>query len=356
MAAARDSAGPAGSYRAERGCMREHIEGAPGAIRSLVTGAGGFIGHHLVAHLKRRGHWVRGVDLRAPAFAPSVADEFLLLDLREAASAHAAVRGVDEVYALAADMGGIGYISSHHASVLRNNLLVDVHTLDAAVAAGVDRYVFTSSACVYPDYLQDEDEAMPLREEDVYPAQPEDAYGWGKLVVERLCRHYRDELGIATGVVRLHNVYGPLCTWRGGREKAPAALCRKVATAKLSGVREIEIWGDGRQTRSFCYVDDCVEGIHRMMRSGHAGPLNLGSERTVTIDRLADIVAEAAGVPVVKRHVPGPQGVRGRGCDSTRLAHTVGWRARVRLEEGIARTYRWVEEQVRAARAEEVPA
>ncbi len=314
----------------------------------LVTGAGGFIGHHLVTFLKARGYWVRGVDLKHPEFAPTDADEFELLDLRRWDACLQATRGVDEVYALAADMGGMGFISSNHAQILRNNALINLHTIEAARINGVARYFYTSSACVYPEYLQMDANVTPLKEEDVYPAQPQDAYGWEKLVGEHLCRHYREDFGLETRVVRFHNIFGPLGTWEGGREKAPAAMCRKIATAKLAGNPTVEIWGDGEQTRSFCYIDDCLTGIYKLMRSDYHEPLNLGQDRMVTINQLADIIAEIAGVPIVKKHVPGPQGVRGRNSDNTRLREVLGWSPEISLEEGLAKTYAWIEGEVRA--------
>jgi GDP-D-mannose 3',5'-epimerase len=317
--------------------------------RVLVTGAGGFIGHHLVTFLKGEGYWVRGVDIKRPEYSAVDADEFELLDLRRWENCLQATRGVDEVYALAADMGGMGFISAHHAEILHNNSLINIHTLDAARENGVSRYLYTSSACIYPEFLQTETNVKPLREEDAYPAMPQDAYGWEKLVSERLCMHYREEYGIETRVVRFHNIFGPLGTWEGGREKAPAAMCRKVAVAKLTGNPEIEIWGDGEQTRSFCYIDDCVAGIYKLMRSDYHDPLNLGQDRMVTINQLADMVAEAAGVRIDKKHVEGPQGVRGRNSDNTRLREVLGWEPQISLEEGLARTYAWVEDQVRQA-------
>ena len=312
----------------------------------LVTGAAGFIGAHLVRYLKDRGYRVRGVDIREPEFSPSAADEFQVIDLRELEGCLTATRGIDEVYALAADMGGMGYISSNHARILRNNALINLHTVEAARRNGVTRYLFTSSACVYPEYRQLSTDVTALREEDAYPAQPQDAYGWEKLLTEKLCEYYRGDHGVETRTVRFHNIFGPEGTWQGGREKAPAALCRKVAVAKLTGDRVIEIWGDGLQTRSFCYIDDCVEGLHRLMRSDHPEPLNLGQDRMVSIDELADIIAEIAGHEIEKVHVPGPQGVRGRNSDNTRLRTVLGWEPTISLEEGLARTYAWVEEQV----------
>lgn len=317
-----------------------------GRRRILVTGAGGFIGHHLVAYLKNQGHWVRGVDVKLPEFAPTRADEFWQLDLRQAQNALRSAAGVDDVYALAADMGGMGFISANHARILYNNSLIDLHTLEAARVHGVQRLFYASSACVYPEYRQMETDALPLREEDAYPAQPQDAYGWQKLTSERLCRHYREDHGLQTHIARFHNIFGPLGTWAGGREKAPAAICRKVALAKLTGATEIEVWGDGEQTRSFCYIDDCVVGIARLMDAGHQEPLNLGQDRMISINELVDIVSHVAGIQVARQHVPGPQGVRGRNSDNSRLREVLGWEPQISLETGLAQTYAWIEGQV----------
>jgi GDP-D-mannose 3',5'-epimerase len=256
-----------------------------------------------------------------------------------------AARGVDQVYALAADMGGMGFISANHATILHNNALINVHTIEAARLYGVERYLYSSSACVYPEHLQAVADIKPLREEAAYPANPQDAYGWEKLIAERLCEYYSGEHGLETRIVRFHNVFGPYGTYEGGREKAPAALCRKVALAEPGGV--VEIWGDGEQTRSFCYVDDCVEGIYRIMQSDYTGPLNLGTDRMVTINELARIVIAISGKSGLElEHVEGPQGVRGRNSDNSRLREVLGWEPAISLEDGLAPTYRWIETQV----------
>jgi GDP-D-mannose 3',5'-epimerase len=318
--------------------------------RVLVTGAGGFIGHHLVTYLKKRGYWVRGADVKLPEYTAVDADEFAIADLRLREEALRVMRGIDEVYALAADMGGMGFISSNHGTIFHDNLLMNLNTIEAARVHGAGRYLFSSTACVYPEHLQDHTDVVPLREDVAYPANPQDAYGWEKLVAERLCLYYAEEFGLETRIVRFHNVYGPYGTYDGGREKVPAALCRKVALAEPG--RSIEVWGDGEQTRSFCHVDDCVEGIHRIMRSGYDAPLNLGTDRMVSVNQLARIIIDISGKPGIGiQHVDGPQGVRGRNSDNTRLREVIGWEPRVSLEEGLVPTYRWIEEQVTGRRA-----
>lgn len=312
----------------------------------LVAGAGGFIGHHLVTFLKERGYWVRGVDLKYPDFTPVDADEYELLDLREWANCLRATRGVDHVYALAADMGGMGFISRHHAEIFHNNALINLHTLEAARINGARRYLYTSSACVYPEYRQTKSRVRPLKEKDAYPAQPQDAYGWEKLMSERLCIHYRDDYDMNIHIVRFHNIFGPFGTWEGGREKAPAALCRKIAVAKMLDEQRIDVWGDGKQTRSFCYIDDCLHGISRLMLSDFLDPLNLGQDRLISINQLAEMVARIAGIRISINHIKGPQGVRGRNSDNRLLRKVLRWEPGVSLEKGILLTYRWIEKQV----------
>lgn len=312
----------------------------------LVTGAAGFIGHHLVDYLKQKGDYVRGVDWRTPEHGVVNADEFLKLDLRYWEAAQKATDGMDEVYALAADMGGMGFISRNNRLILENNSLINIHTMKAAREAGVQRYLYTSSACVYPVYKQQDTNVAPLKETDAYPAQPEDSYGWEKLVTEILAHYTTKDDGMETRVVRFHNIFGPEGTWAGGREKAPAALSRKVALSKITGDPLVKIWGDGEQTRSFCYIDDCVTGLTKLMRSEYGQPLNLGQDRMIAINDLAYVIADLAGTKIDLEHVPGPQGVRGRNSDNTLLREVLGWEPEISLEEGLQRTYSWINSEI----------
>lgn len=314
-------------------------------VRACVTGAGGFIGHHMVKYLKANGYWVRAVDIKLPEYEVSPADEFEVLDLREQENCVAATRGVGEVYQFAADMGGIGYITAFHADVARNNVLINANMLEASHTNQVGRYFFSSSACIYPMYRQESPDVTPLKEADAYPADPEEGYGWEKLYAEKLCQYYREEGKLATTVARFHNIYGPLGTYDGGREKAPAAICRKVASTPDGG--EIQVWGDGQQTRSFTYVDDCIEGVHRILRSDHPAPLNLGSDELISVDGLVDLVSRIAGKRLHKLHdLSKPQGVRGRNSDNTRLREVLGWEPRTPLETGLRHTFAWIDRRL----------
>ena len=311
----------------------------------LVTGAGGFIGHHLVSYLKERGYWVRGVDIKVPEYSESNADEFELLDLRRWDSCLQATRGVDEIYNLAADMGGIGYITEFLADIARNNSLINTHMLEAARVNEVQRFFYSSSACIYPGYLQDSPDVTPLKESDAYPADPEEGYGWEKLYMEKMCQYYTQDYGLETRVARFHNVYGPLGTYDGGKEKAPAAVCRKISIADEGD--EIEIWGDGKQTRSFMYIEDCVEGIYRITQSDVGEPLNLGMDTMVTVDELYDIVSEIAGKSLVKKYdLSKPQGVRGRNSDNSRLNSILDWAPEYSLADGLSITYHWIKSEL----------
>jgi GDP-D-mannose 3',5'-epimerase len=309
--------------------------------RVLITGAGGFIGHHLTKYLVNKGYWVRGVDIKEPEYERTVAHEFKLLDLTRWENCLEATEAVDEIYGLAANMGGIGFIETHKAEIVRDSTLMNIHTIEAARQNGIKRYLFTSSACIYPGHLQKDADVTPLKEEDAYPADAEDGYGWEKLYMERVCRHYREDYGLETRIVRFHNIFGPLGTYDGGREKSPAAICRKVALANDGD--DIEVWGDGGQTRSYCYIDDCVEGIYRLMRGDHAEPINLGQDRMISINELVDIVSQIAGKRIGKRYdTSKPQGVRGRNSDNTRLREVLNWEPKISLEEGLERTYQWI--------------
>jgi nucleoside-diphosphate-sugar epimerase len=314
---------------------------------ALVTGAGGFIGHHLVTYLVNNDYDVRGVDIKAPEYGTSAAQELIIADLRDERNCIDATRGIDEVYHLAADMGGIGYITAFHAEIATNNTLINTHMLQAARANDVKRFLFSSSACVYPQYLQKIADVTPLGEDDAWPADPEEGYGLEKLYMEKLCQYFMEDHGLETRVVRFHNVYGPLGTYSGGREKAPAAICRKVALAQDGDI--VDIWGDGKQTRSFMYIDDCVSGIHRIMQSDYGAPLNLGTDELVTVDTLVDLVCSIAGKTLQKRHDPDkPQGVRGRNSDNSRLREILDWEPSTPLCVGLAPTYRWISSRISA--------
>lgn len=322
-------------------------------IRALVTGTSGFIAGHLAERLHRQGVWVRGVDNVPPRYGAIQVDEQEILDLRRWPDALQATRGIDTVYMLAADMGGMGRIQSGaDAEILTNNALINLHTLEAARLNGVRRVFLSSSACIYPEHLQERLVDTPLKERDAYPAQPQDTYGWEKLLSEIACGAYRKQYGLEVRIARFHNVYGPRTAWTGGREKAPAAAMRKAAMVKLGAAHTstVEVWGDGKALRSYMHIDDCVEGIIRLMGSCYEGPLNLGSEEVISVDGLHELAAHIAGVRITIKHVPGPQGVRARNSDNTLCQQVLGWSPHTSLEEGLRKTYPWIEEQVREAR------
>jgi GDP-D-mannose 3',5'-epimerase len=317
--------------------------------KALVCGAGGFIGSHLVKRLKREGYWVRGADLKLPEFSPTAADEFLLTDLREEKNCQAVVKaskgGVfDEVYQLAADMGGMGFIQSAECEIMRNSALINIHMIHSSASAGIKRYFFSSSACVYRDMELDESE---LSEAQAYPARPDNEYGWEKLYAERMAIAYGRRYKINIRLARFQNCYGPEGTWQGGREKAPAALCRKVAEAEDGGT--IEVWGDGTATRAFTYIDDLVEGIRLLMNSSLEDGVNIGRQEYVTVDQLALAVVEVSGKTIRFKHVQGPVGVKARNFRNDRIT-SIGWTSRFSLRDGLSRTYPWIKAQVAAAR------
>jgi nucleoside-diphosphate-sugar epimerase len=318
----------------------------------VVAGGGGFIGGHLVADLLRQGKRVRSVDAKPlDQWYQRFDDvENLQLDLADREACRTATRGAAEVYQLAADMGGMGFIENNRALCMLS-VLINTHMLMAAREFGVDRYFYSSSACVYAAGKQTSAEVVPLVEADAYPAMPEDGYGWEKLFSERMCTHFREDFGLATRIGRYHNVYGPSGTYDGGREKAPAAVCRKIATAKLTGDHRIEIWGDGEQTRSFMYADDCVYGTQLLANSDVVEPLNIGSSELVTINQLVSIVEEIAGIEVVREYdLSAPQGVRGRNSDNTMIVERLGWEPSITLRDGLERTYAWIYDQLTANR------
>ncbi len=312
----------------------------------LVGGGGGFIGGHLIARLRSEGYWVRAVDVKRHDFVEPPANEFIVGDLRDPNVVRDVTAGIDEVYQLAADMGGAGYIftGEHDAVVMHNSATINLNMLEFGVRAGVKRFFYSSSACIYPERNQLDPDNPNCVEDSAYPAAPDSEYGWEKLFSERLYGAFMRNYGVQVRVARFHNIFGPEGTWEGGREKSPAALCRKIAEAEDGGT--IEIWGDGKQTRSFLYVDECVEGVRRLMDSDFTGPVNVGSEEMVTINRLAEIIMEAAGKKVTIRHIPGPLGVRGRNSDNRMIREKLGWEPAQPLAEGIAKTYSWIAKQV----------
>ena len=324
---------------------------------ALVCGAGGFIGTHLVKRLKREGYWVRGADLKHPEFDRTEADEFLIADLRERRACRGVIdRRFDEIYQLAADMGGAGYIftGENDADVMHNSISINLNVLECTRQRGNRRIFYSSSACIYPGHNQENALAPVTSEASAYPANPDSDYGWEKLFSERLYQAYARNHGIEARIARYHNVFGPLGAWTGGKEKAPAAICRKVAEA-LDG-SEIEIWGDGEQTRSFLYIDECIEGTLRLTRSNQSGPFNIGSEEMISINRLAHMAMEAAGKKLRLKHIPGPLGVRGRNSDNALIRQQLGWEPSRPLREGLQKTYEWIDANVRALCAQTVAA
>ncbi|MBW1700410.1 MAG: NAD-dependent epimerase/dehydratase family protein [Deltaproteobacteria bacterium] len=320
---------------------------------ALICGAGGFIGHHMEKQLKAEEFWVRGVDLKFPEFSETGADDFVIGDLRDAHFCKQIVdRRFDEVYQFAADMGGAGFVftGENDADIMHNSALINLNMLEACYRRNVKRIFYSSSACIYPEFNQMDPENPNCEESSAYPAQPDSEYGWEKLFSERLYLAFHRNYGMQVRIARYHNIFGPEGTWDGGREKAPAAICRKVAVAQDGD--EIEIWGDGKQTRSFLYIDECIEGTIRLMRSNWTGPVNIGSEEMVTIDQLADIVMKLAGKKLSKRYIPGPLGVRGRNSDNRLIEKKLGWRPSWTLEKGLKITYCWIEEQVRRSKSQ----
>jgi GDP-D-mannose 3',5'-epimerase len=315
----------------------------------LVTGAGGFIGSHMVEYLQKMGHLVRGADIKRPEFSRTKAEKFELLDLRKPENCETAMRDIDQVYAFAADMGGIGYITQVKADVMHNNVLINANTLSACVNNHVDRLFFSSSACIYPKQLQlDSTVVASLKEEEALPAYPGTAYGWEKLYTEMMCKAYEEDYGLTVRIARYHNIYGPEGTYQGGREKAPAALCRKVAEIEDGGT--ITIWGDGKQIRSFLYIDDCLEATKLLMESNCQEPLNIGSDNPISIDGLADLIIDSSGKRIGKEHdLSQPVGVRSRNADLTLLKKYLEWIPKISYQEGLEKTYKWIEEQVRTS-------
>ena len=317
---------------------------------ALVCGAGGFIGSHLVKKLKKEGFWVRGVDLKYPEFAPTATDDFIIGDLRDQTVVQNILdRPFDEVYQLAADMGGAGYIftGEHDADVMHNSAQINLNMAYYGVKAGIKKIFYSSSACIYPEYNQMDPDNPKCSEDSAYPAAPDSEYGWEKLFSEHLYLSYHRNYGLDVNIARFHNIFGPEGTWTDGREKAPAAMCRKVAETPENG--EIEMWGDGKQTRSFLYIDECLEGIRLLMDSDFSGPVNIGSEEMVTINQLAEMAMDIAGKHLTIKHIPGPLGVRGRNSDNNLISQKLGWKPSKLLKDGMIKTYKWIEQQVKEA-------
>jgi len=331
---------------------KKFTEGFPSGLKICVTGAGGFIASHLARRLKAEGHWVRAVDWKENEYMKpeEFCDEFMNLDLRYADACEKAVAGCEWCFNLAADMGGMGFIQSNHSRILYNSTMISFNVAEAARKAGVKRFWYASSACIYPEYKQlDEnlDGASGLKEDDAWPAQPQDAYGLEKLMTEELLMHYDADFGMECRLGRFHNIYGPSGTWKGGREKAPAAFCRKAITS----TKEFEMWGNGLQTRSFCYIDDCVEGIIRLMVSDYKKPLNIGSDEMVSMNQMAEMALEFKGGSLPIKHIPGPEGVRGRNSDNTLIKQVLGWAPTTSLKEGLKYTFDWINTQVEEYKA-----
>ncbi len=322
---------------------------------ALVSGGGGFIGSHLVKRLKREGYWVRAVDLKFPEFSPTEADDFIIADLRNPENCRDAVdRKFDEVYQLAADMGGAGYIftGENDADIMHNSAIINLNMLEACKNRNISRVFYSSSACMYPEENQTSRMAPVTREDSAYPANPDSEYGWEKLFSERLYLAYNRNYGMSNRVARYHNIFGPEGTWEGGKEKAPAALCRKIAEAPAGG--SIEMWGDGEQTRSFLYIDECLEGTTRLTRSAFAGPVNIGSEEMVSINQLASLIMDVAGKRLTIEHIPGPLGVRGRNSHNELIQKSLGWRPSESLRDGLMKLYPWIESEVEQKRGRNV--
>ncbi|MGB6829789.1 MAG: NAD-dependent epimerase/dehydratase family protein [Terracidiphilus sp.] len=319
--------------------------------KALVCGAGGFIGSHMVRRLKSEGYWVLGADLKFPEFSPSAADDFVVADLRLKESWDAILdEGTDEVYQFAADMGGAGYIftGEHDGHVMHNSAMINLHAADYSVRRKVGRIFYSSSACMYPAYNQEDPQNPKCAEQTAYPAAPDSEYGWEKLFSERLYFAFSRNFGLNVRVARFHNIFGPEGTWRGGKEKAPAALCRKIAEQGDGG--EIELWGDGLQTRSFLFIDECIDAVRRLVQSDFQGPVNIGSEEMVTINQMAEMIMNIAGKKLAIKHIPGPTGVRGRNSDNRLIRKELGWAPSQKLYEGLSRTYPWINDQLKAYR------